>query len=282
MRKLRSLFIAVVYSIFFITDNFAQNNSWKWNITPFTDIGHNALGSVSGYNFLYQAGSIGASAIIIKSGLDYKVHNYFSENKSNYNSSSIPAVYIGYTVPAGLGGFLYFSGLYNNNPKSAAAGCAVLQASLLAWAETSLLKAFTGRQNPDDFVYTKENDKSQTFRPGIMRNGIHYGWPSGHLAVTTAVVSSLTNFYFDNTIIKVTSWSMWAYMLYGVTVHDGNTMHWFSDVVTGSMMGYAIGSTVGKNFRKLYNNTIGVQETGYFIAPQINYNYLGLNFSYKF
>ena len=29
-------------------------------------------------------------------------------------------------------------------------------------------------------------------------------------------------------------------------------MHWFSDVIAGTLFGYAIGSTVGNNFRKSF------------------------------
>jgi hypothetical protein len=245
-------------------------------LNPFTNIGNNTVASFTGYNLLFHAGGIAATYGIIKSDLDYNLHNYFYKNESKYNAYSVPAVYIGYFSPLLLGGGMYITGLASDNTKTAAAGCAVLQASLLAISEMSILKAITGRQNPDAMVYTKSTDKSSNFRFGFMRNGIHWGWPSGHMMVSTAMVSSLTSFYSENKILTFISWASWAYMFAGVSVHEGNTMHWFSDIVTGSLMGFAIGNTVGKNFRLYYLNSKQSVVQGFQINPVVGYQFAGL------
>jgi hypothetical protein len=255
----------------------SQENNWKYKITPFSNLGRNTLSSFTGYNALLHFGGVAATYGIIKSGMDYKIHNYFSQNREFYYTASTPAVYIGYTVPVCLGVGLYATGLINDNSKTAAAGCAVLQASLIAFSENCVLKAFTGRPNPDSYEYSVSTDRSDVFRFGFMRGGIHYGWPSGHMAVTTAVVSSLSSFYFDNKLLQAISWASWTYMFFGVLSHDGNTMHWTSDIVAGSMMGYAIGNTVGKNFREIYNGQIGnTKELTINVQPKFSTSYAGI------
>jgi len=281
--KIKVFFFCINFMILIsVANTKAQEELWKKEITPFSNLGTNAIHSFTGRNLFWQIGGVAASYGIIKTKTDYNVHNYFSENAEKYNTFSLPAVYIGYTVPVALGGGMYIYGLFSDNPKPAAAGSAVLQSAFLAWAETSVLKIFTGRQNPDNFIYTKDNDASETFRFGLMRNGIHYGWPSGHLAVCTAVISSLTTFYADNKFVKLASWVSWGYMFLGVVSHEGNTMHWFSDVVTGSMMGVAIGTTVGRKFGELYSNTPNNTKIGVVLTPFIHGQIVGVNMLYGF
>jgi hypothetical protein len=174
------------------------------------------------------------------------MHNHFAKN--GYSPFFDPAVGIGYLMPVVLGGGLYLYGELEDKPRESAAGSAVVQAGLISVAYSTLLKAFTGRPNPDLGSYDN-GDASKKFQFGFMRGGIHYGWPSGHLCTNTAIVSSLISFYQENTTIKIAGCLYIGYLFYGVTAHENNTMHWFSDVIAGFLMGYAIGSTVGKNFR---------------------------------
>jgi hypothetical protein len=264
------------------TDISAQTEVTISRINPFTHITDNALKSFSGYNILLQTGGVAATYFIVNTDIDRRVHNYFYNNINTYNEPSVPAVYIGYFGPIVLGGGLYLAGIKTNNIKNACAGSAVLQSAFLAFIESSMLKAFTGRQHPDSWVYDKESDKSRNFRFGFMRNGIHYGWPSGHMSATTAVVSSLTAFYLDNRVIRYSAWATWAYMFLGVTVHEGNTMHWFSDIITGSMIGYAIGNSVGQNFRRFYEGENNDMKTHILISPLINYSCMGLQMNVNF
>jgi membrane-associated phospholipid phosphatase len=254
----------------------AQTDVTMRQINPFDHLGTNALNSVSGYNIIWHTGGIAATYVVVCTDLDRNVHNYFYENINMYDPPSVPAVYLGYFAPLILGSSIYASGIITNNMKNACAGSAVLQSAFLAFIESSMLKAFTGRQNPDSWIYTKSNDRSNNFKFGLMRNGIHYGWPSGHMSASTAVVSCLAAFYCDNRLVQYSSWVAWVYMFAGVTVHEGNTMHWFSDVIAGSMMGCALGSTVGKDFRNFYQTNGKQTNTNFSIRPLLNSQGVGL------
>ncbi len=244
--------------------------------TPFSDILRNTGESFRGYNLLFHAVALASTYAIIESGADYRAHNYFARNKKAYDAASLPAVYIGYIAPLALGGVMYSIGLFGEDPESLGAGSAILQASLIALCYSSVLKAFTGRPNPDSGVYTRRTDESGEFRWGFMRGGIHCGWPSGHMAASTAVISSMVFFYDESVLIKVIGGIAWLYMALGVLSHEGNTMHWLSDVAAGSLMGFAIGSTVGRSFRSRWTNRRGVQIGGIGISPIISANRIGM------
>jgi membrane-associated phospholipid phosphatase len=231
----------------------AQVNNYileRKNPNPFTNILTNTGDCFTGKNSIFHTASIVSTYLIIQSNTDYEVNKYFSENQ-NLRVVSDPAAWVGYILPAALCGSIYSIGKLKNDNELTYAGCAAIQATLLSVAYSSLLKAFTGRPNPDPTVYTDMKKASRTFRFGLLRGGIHYGWPSGHLAVNTAMVTSLMYFYKDSFLIDLFGYLYIGYLIFGVSSHEGSTMHWFSDVVAGTLIGYAIGSTVGSNFRNL-------------------------------
>ena len=83
-----------------------------------------------------------------------------------------------------------------------------------------------------------------------MRGGIHYGWPSGHMMTTTAIVSSLLPLYPDSWELRLGGGAFLAYMAGSVAMHESSSMHWFSDMAAGTLMGFAIGNGVGRGFAK--------------------------------
>ena len=111
-----------------------------------------------------------------------------------------------------------------------------------------MLKAITGRPNPKNENFNNAS-YSKKFNFGFMKSGAHYGWPSGHLMVNTAAVTSMMSYYKDDVLVNTLGLSYLTYLTASVISHEKSTMHWASDIVTGTLMGYAIGSSVGKYFR---------------------------------
>jgi len=219
---------------------------------PFYNLDTNLKECVSGYNLFYHASGVLTTYMLIQSGTDTGIHDYFVEK--GYSAFFDPAVAMGYVMPVCLGAGLYLYGDLEKLKREKSAGSAVLQAGFISLAYTSILKAVSGRPNPDPYSYGGIDDASRKFRFGFLKGGIHYGWPSGHLCTNTAIVSSLTTFYPENNYLKFGGICYLGYLFYGVIAHENNTMHWFSDAVAGVIMGYAIGSTTGKNYRKKLDN----------------------------
>jgi membrane-associated phospholipid phosphatase len=224
-------------------------------ITPFTDLFRNAGAVYSGANAWFHIGAAAGTLLIIQSGLDSKVHNYFVRN-TGFEKYSQTAVHLGSRLPALLSAGLLGWGLVSKSSRTIAAGSAVTQAFLLAVATTGVLKGLTGRPNPDPVIYD-DNRASATFRFGILRGGVFHGWPSGHMLSNTAAVTSLLCFFNRSTALHVAGGAYLGYLFLSIASHGRGTMHWFSDTVAGALMGFAIGSTVGTRFRRLWESKMG-------------------------
>ncbi len=221
-------------------------------ITPFTDLFRNAAAVFSGNNAWIHLSAVAGTFLIIQSGLDYRVHNFFVRN-TGFEKYSQTGVRIGSKLPALLSAGLLGWGLVYPSSRTIAAGSAVLQSFLLAAATTGVLKALTGRPGPDPVLYN-DIGASATFRFGILRGGVFHGWPSGHMLSNTAAVTSLLYFFNRNTVLRIAGIAYLGFLFASVTSHGKATMHWFSETAAGSLMGYAIGSTVGTRFRRRWEN----------------------------
>jgi len=221
-------------------------------VLPWTGLPGNALAMFSGSKVIFPLSAVAGTLLIVESGLDRQVHNFFVRN-TFFENFSHTAVHWGTLFPVILGGGLFGSGLVGGSSQLASAGGAVLQASLLALCTTTALKALTGRPGPRPVIYD-DNEASSVFRFGILRGGVFHGWPSGHMMANTAAVTSLLAFYKDNTWLNIAGGTYLGYLFLSVISHGKSSMHWFSDAVAGTLMGYAIGSTVGRDFRRRWDH----------------------------
>jgi membrane-associated phospholipid phosphatase len=258
----------------------AQSNSGNEEnpfYSPFTGIGQNTIDSFTGPNLILQVGAIATTYSLVQTDMDYRAFRYFASHPE-YDKYSTPAVYAGYLVPVFLGGGMWLYGLADEDSRALAAGSAVLQATLISTVYIGLLKAITGRPNPDPTVFNDMRRGSRTFRFGLLQGGVHYGWPSGHMGTNTAAMVSLMYFYPENVAVKLLGGAYLAYLAFGVASHDGSTMHWLSDIVAGTLIGFAVGAAVGSNFRKAWENDVGGTEgKGWSLQPSLSPHYGGVS-----
>jgi len=239
----------------------------------FTNIGKNYRESASGCNSLFWLSGAAATVAFSSRGVDRDVQDFFADGDEHEAFASAAPV-VGFFMPIALGAGLYFAGSAEHESKPYLAGCAVLQASFLALVSTSALKAVTGRPPP-----SPDEDLSGEFRFGLLRGGIFWGWPSGHMATNTAAVVSLLEVYDDSPGLKALGGLYLCWLFFGVVSHGGGTMHWFSDAVAGTLIGYAIGSSVGADFRNRYGgkkNADGKPGTRPLVSP----SYVGMRVAY--
>ncbi len=236
-----------------IEKNLSLSENQRPDLLLFGNIGNNVLNSFKGNNLYLHLAGIASTVLIVTTNTDYHVHKFFYD-KPEYGDAAMPIIRAGMFIPFVTGGSLYAYGKLGKDDRAVAASFAVLQSSLVAFLYNSLLKAVTGRPNPDWQHHTDMKELSKTFRFGFMRGGIYWGWPSGHTSSAMAVVSALTSFYSEKTWLKIAGYSVVAYMMYGVSSLHRGGMHWFSDAVAAAFMSYAIGSTIGKYYRDQFKS----------------------------
>lgn len=102
----------------------------------------------------------------------------------------------------------------------------------------SIMKAFTGRPAPSMAIGLIDN--SQVFRFGFMKGGIFWGWPSEHTMVAFAMATAFAKLNSKKMSFVILAYLYAFYIAAGVSLR----IHWFSDVMAGILIGYAIGRTV--------------------------------------
>jgi len=152
-----------------------------------------------------------------------------------------PAVIIGQGVPMMLPLLLLLIGIVLEHATTVRVAWAIGQAAFIGWFISSCYKAVTGR---DPLPHGITNDTSHVFRFGFLRHGIFWGWPSSHTAVAFAMAATVLILFPQKW------WLRGAAILYAFYIGTGvsMTIHWFSDFVAGTLIGTAIGITVGKSF----------------------------------
>jgi membrane-associated phospholipid phosphatase len=236
----------------------AAGNAGPVSVRPWDGLGQNTLRSFTGTNALLHAVGVAATDALIETDADHRVQQFFQKHEAA-SRWFLPAAITGSLGPLALGLPFYLVGQHRNDPELMGAGSCVLQATAVSFTYISLLKAITGRSHPDTAEYTDMRAAARDFKFGFGRRGIFWGWPSGHAGATMAVASSLAAYYPDKAWVRWSALGMVLYTTVGVSAIGGGHMHWFSDAIAADLMGYAIGTTIGRYFRARVDKTDAAQ-----------------------
>ena len=217
-------------------------------MNPLTNIGSSAFGSITGVNGLLQLSAAAGTVGFVQSGTDTRIHNYFVRN-SEFSPYTIPVIWGGYILPViASSGFLTY-GLAADSYEPYKVGCIIAQSTILSFGYQSIFKLVTGRVQPDSFTYSTDKE-SKDFRFGFNKGGIDFGWPSGLMIINTSSLVALQTVYPKNKVLKYGSQAWLTYALISISAHEKGKLAWFSDGVAGTIMGIAIGRSVGKAFNR--------------------------------
>ncbi len=242
----------------------------------------NAVGAFSGDLIWLHVVGAAATYAISKSDTDYRVHNFF-HNHDRLSTLMTPAAVLGGLAPLALPIGIYVSGKKSKNRRTLGAAGTVWQASAIALSYVTILKTLTGRPYPYPDTPDGPQTLSKKWQFGFGRGGIFWGWPSGHAITTTAWASALMECYPEKRCVQVGGYSMMGYMMVGVSAIGGGRMHWFSDTIAGTLMGYAIGTTVGRYFRRAYlGEFLPSSEAGISFAPIFAPDVTGIRDVFRF
>jgi membrane-associated phospholipid phosphatase len=245
---------------------------------PFDGLGRHLAGSFLGPGFMLHLVAVAATATMSSQDVDARVHRYFRQHP-DFGRAAYPAVIAGVVGPVALFGGLHLAGRVSGDARTIGAAWAVLQSGALTLGYVTLLKLVSGRPAPrEDYIPSLAPDDellSRKFRPGFNRGGVLAGWPSGHVAVTTAVLASLVGYYPDSWLLKLALLVGSTGMALGVSSFEAGGMHWCSDAVAGALMALPIGLSTGKGMRGLVEGAKPHGQSAWFVTPALAGNVTG-------
>ena len=248
----------------------------------FHDMGRNALGALTAYYGLNLIGAGLGSWGFIESGADIWWRNFAYRNTAIAHAG-LPALYVGYAVPALTPLMLYLAGRLTDNTRLHIAALALTQTLILTLAIQTPLKMITGRAGPGiitDLTHTRglaTDDHSRIFNRFNM--DFINGWPSGHTANAFSAAAALAEIYPDNRLLVAGAYAYAALIGLGVSVN----VHWASDVFAGALIGWAIGKTTGKSFARLLRRTdtaCAIAEKRKTVMPYITPHIVGVRIAW--
>ena len=251
-----------------------QDEKRRTGLTPFSYIGKNIAESYTGWNSLFHIGAAGLTYFIVTSNLDASVLE--ATSKMDYNTSQIigmPGIITGYLAPVLVPvGMYLFSGKDSDTRN---ASFAAIQAVGIAAAANAILKSITGRSAPNPDAADKIA-LSKDFNFSFFGGGAHYGWPSGHIMTNMAMASAIAAYYNDKPWVKYVCYGYVSVLAVAVLIDERGSAHWLSEIVAGGLMGYAIGSTTGRNFREASTVPPSTDKNSVQITPSVGNNYYGI------
>ena len=214
-----------------------------------------------------------AAYLLVQSGADAKIQRWAAGHDRDLSLAwSAPGLAGGFVAPALVPGGM----LLSDDPQTQEAGAAAMQAAAVALASSSLLKAITNRKGPEDGKAATDAE-ARNFRWGFWRQGVSEGFPSGHAATNTAMCAALAAYYPGRPDIRAAACGWAAYVALSAALGDRGGFHWTSDVVTGALMGWAIGDSIGRKFAA---KKTGKDDGGFSIAPDFRNN--GAEITFRF
>lgn len=190
-----------------------------------------------------------ATYILVSLGFDWWYFTYFAT--SSVKNFIWPGVVLGMFIPMLAPIVLFIYGRIKKKENIVNWAGLIGQAAFLGWFFSSFIKAFTGRIQPNmhDFV----NNISTHFNFGFWQHGIFWGFPSSHTAVAFSVSVACVSVLSQKEKIKNRKMAQIIILLYALYIGlaVSISIHWFTDFLVGAIVGYIVGTEVGKSFKKI-------------------------------
>jgi membrane-associated phospholipid phosphatase len=216
--------------------------------------------------WLYAAGITGTTLLLFNQ--DAKLRNFFGRNTlapRNGDLWDIPTAYGVVEYSNVLAAAIYGYGLFAGNDKVRHTGRILAETITVSGVTALFLRYVTGRQRPP---YTEDH---MAFR-WLKITEEFQSFPSGHAVIGVAISTVLAE--------QIDTW--WSRtFFYGLAFLSSyvrllNNQHWFTDVLTGSLLGFGAGMfMINREEKRLESPDAHSRFT---ISPGVN----GINFIYNF
>ena len=213
---------------------------------PWQNLGDTGSEFVRPAPLILVGGAAVAPAVFAPTGLDQKLRLVAQDDLGGRHAiepySVVTPYIVGGAVLVGYGVSLGVSACDWQRPQAA-----ILQAMVFSLGSTVFLKWAVGRewpnagQDPSEPNRLDHPERAQTFTP-FQSFG---SWPSGHTSFMFAAASA---FRTSAPELGVVAWLGYPFALaVGAGMWIGDH-HWASDIISGALIGEAIGSSVGPGF----------------------------------
>jgi membrane-associated phospholipid phosphatase len=237
-------------------------------VHPWELLGSGFLSSYQWPSTLWHVGAVAVTPPLV-AAVDAPVQEWFQKPPGAREAFGQTAFIVGGGAPIVVPLSLYLGGLATGSSELATAGAAALQAAAVQVVIVTTLKWLTDRAGPypdgdpnrrrsTSRVFHDSRDPADfNFNPFDISGGLR--WPSGHAASNFAIVSALVAFYPNEPWLIAVGYPL--ALAIGIGMIEGD-YHWLSDVVAGALIGHAIGWSIGRNFRKRYDERrLGIRQS---------------------
>ena len=216
-------------------------------------------------DWITAAGIVGISVGLYTQ--DQKIQTWVHKNKtSTIDRLGDNATLVGFgalTVPL-LGG-LYLYGYAADDPKACSTVLLTTESFVLTGVFVQTLKFGTHRHRP----YTGDPEHAWG-GPGIINNGDHLSFPSGHASSAFAISTVIATEYENSLVVPPLAYGVASLVAVNRVLHNA---HWSSDIFVGSAIGYFTGKAVVKSH---HNNT------RFSLLPLMDGEHTGLAVTYNY
>lgn len=224
---------------------------------PFAHAGASARALLVPERLAWIGGVAAVPLLMVPSGMDHTARVAVQRDLGGRYDLEVVTLVAPYALIAASASAVLLAHLAQDC-EGARVGSALLQSTLVAAGISATLKFALGRGYPsgggDPYGADRLDDAERASR---FRGPRDFGaWPSGHTAVAFAFASALRS-----TLPRGPLWRYSGYLLatgVGLGMIWGDH-HWTSDVISGALLGEAIGGAIGTGFRG--------QERGWSFVP---------------
>lgn len=224
-------------------------------MAPWSRLSGSAEHFISPLPLALVAGSTAAPLLLAPTGADYQLRLVSQRDlhgRPNAEPISVWTPYVLAVVVASVDVIAFSS----QNCETVRPASAMLQAMGISLLAVTSLKWITGRSWPSGGLdpnapdYLQHPEFSRRFNWFSWKNGT--AWPSGHTAIMAAAATALSTVEFGRSWLGYAAYAATAGVAAGMWLGDH---HWMSDIISGGLLGAAVGRSVGLAFRDENENS---------------------------
>ena len=195
------------------------------------------------------AGSAVPPLVMAPSGADYRLRLISQRDLHGSPNAEPISVWTPFVLPVVVAGVDVVAHV-SNGCETARASSAMLQAMGISFVLVTSMKVITGRSwpagglDPKTPGYLEHPEFARRFNWFSWNNGT--AWPSGHTAIMVAAATALSTVEYGRSWLGYAAYAASAGVAAGMWLGDH---HWMSDIISGGLIGVAVGRSVGLAFR---------------------------------